>query len=268
MHCKFMICIVFFLLSAISYAMEQSPVIACHFDAISKNADASQIIYSAVAHAGTILSGFSWRTIAALTMHVSMLKKRSLEIAENTYGISNIIKRLFVELEAADYGHFSEDNIRALTEAAVRPVPEKFAISILQRIKDISKIPVIGFGNKDSIEYDLYSNSMLQNYGINFGTLFDGVVTVPSYTETMAGYCGPAAPAYERSNRWLVSRDPHPSQGFNTTVQTLAQKFVQRPQIITINDSVDFLPLCVSHTIPVTISPSGELTDDSSGDDK
>lgn len=217
-----------------AYAGE-TPVVVCNFNVISKNADTGNIISQAVTSAKHILSCFYWSSLLKLPVTIAHMQQRGTEIAKMTPGITNVIKKLFTELEADGYGKFTDTAITCLDEMGVNPVPDQEALSLLRRIKEF-RIPTIGIGSQDSTEHAIFTRKMLITHNTAVPTLFDGIVTIPTCDE-QERFTALGNPDYLLHNpgnpRWLVSGEPYP---FQHATQLLAGSIVRNAKLHLIED--------------------------------
>lgn len=200
--------------------MQQPIVVACNFDVISKNAETSNLVTSAVASATHILKCLSWGSLACLPSTIAHMKQRGLEIATITPGITNTITKLFAELQKDGYGTFTDTAISCFNEMGINPIVNTETLSLLQKVKTFN-IPTIGMGNQDSLEHEIYARKMLTEHQIDVHTLFNGIVTIPTLKEQSLldinheNYL-------MRNPAWLVAGNVASSTAFAHTVRKLA----------------------------------------------
>jgi len=225
-----------------THAMNQSIVVACNFDATGSNLDTSKLISSALYSAKHILSCFSWKSLWNLRTTVEFMKRRGDEIAQTTPGITNTIKKLFTELEQQKYGTFGPDTIACFNEMGVNPIPDYEAIGLLQAIKSWG-IPIIGTGNKDSLEYEIYSRKMLDNHNIDTHHLFDGIITIPTLDE-QTQLNDNSSKFFQRSDHWIVCRGTRHEPSHAQAICRLSNSLRPNVQIIPIDTKDELSFLC------------------------
>ena len=189
--------------------MDPPIVVACNFDVVSKNADTGNIITNALSSARQIFSCFYWSYITPWNLYstIAHMQQRGVEIAGETPGITNTIRRLFTELEKQKYGKFTDTAINCFNEMGVNPVPDREALSLLQKVKSFN-VPTIGMGNQDSLEHEIYARKMLAEQKIDVHSLYDGVVTIPTFEEqaTFDSHSGDWYTRNQTKPQWLVAR--------------------------------------------------------------
>ena len=204
-------------------SMDQPIVVACNFEAISKNVDTANIVTTAISSAKTILPCLYWSSLAWFPSTLAHMQKRGLEIAATTPGITNTIKKLFTELEEQEYGQFTDTAISCINEMGVNPISDDQAISLLQEIKKFN-IPTIGMGNQDSLEHEIYARKMLAEKSVDMHSLCNGIVTIPTLAEQTTFDLSDGNYFIRRAEhpRWLVARNISPSPSFTHTIKMLA----------------------------------------------
>lgn len=233
-------CLCVGLLSCHNLAMEKSLVIACNFDVVSQNPEASTIVCNAMANATSILAGVPLRTLARLINNANFLKERSLELSATTIGTTNVIKKLFAELQNQDYGVFSPQMIYQICKAGIQPSPDKEAFNHIKRIAQFG-IPIILFGKKDSLEFEIFEHKMQDNYSIFLTDFFHGIVTCPTIEEQALKF--EKDDCLKRSPFWFVAHQQEHTVAFNKAVRALANDIKAQSNIITINDKASLKKL-------------------------
>ncbi len=210
-------------------AMDGQVVVACNFNVLGRNAETSSIISRALAASAHVLPCLSWNALMHLPATVAHMSRRGTELAAETPGITNTIARLFAELEEHKYGSFTPSVIGVFNDMGVNPVPDRDACALLRSLRPFAY--VVGCGNKDSLEFEIFARKMHHEHTIDVRALFDGIVTIPTPAEKTIIADGRAG-YYRRSAGWLVGQHPD-------LVELTARSLVYHPRIVHVATSDD-----------------------------
>lgn len=111
---------------------------------------------------------------ASLLWNWRMIKDRGHRVATEKEGTSNVIYALAQELKKEGYADLT-NYVEEMTAITLKPKPIWSTINYIKELKQRGEV-VIGATNQDYIQ-NKYFRKRMEEQGVNFDELFDGIVT-------------------------------------------------------------------------------------------
>jgi len=227
--------IILFLAKQPSYLNGQEDIAACRFELLSHNSNTQKIVASVMLNLPSLLSSVSWWNRMRLATNICTYKQWAEEIAEKTHGIGNIIKRLAKKIETETTINLSDDIVSQLVSLSTTPLLNKEALTAIQMLKRQYRF-LIGIGNQDPLEHEIYTLKMSTDHNIDLSKLFDQIVTVANYDDPHEQLGQGGSKFYSIAAQRHISANPYPSESFKAAIMkaanTLDREITIMPPVI------------------------------------
>jgi len=169
---------IYSLFSMVIYCQEEPLIVPLAL--AGKNPSTSTIVRSVLANANGLRRTIGWVNAAYLARHAWTLADWGEEIAQNTYGIGNVVDKLIKRIESDLDLPLPQETLREMVNVAVIPEPNNNVVQKLLALKENRTLYAVS--NQDELEHQIFSKKMFERHKIDLPSIFDRTFIAPAAT--------------------------------------------------------------------------------------